>query len=163
MNEKFANEFVRSQASYVQAYGTVVERPITLEDRKPVVEVLNQILADLITLRDLYKKHHWQVSGPSSCQLHLLFDRHFDQVEELVDATAERVQILGGVSIAMGVDAAELTRIERAPRARESATAQILRLIDAHEVVIVAVREGARLAADCGDDGTNDLLIGSVL
>jgi starvation-inducible DNA-binding protein len=164
MNEKFANEFVRSQArSHVQAYGTIIERPITLEHREPVIDALNQTLADLITLRDLYKKHHWQVSGPSFYQLHLLFDKHHNEVEELVDATAERVQILGGVSVAMGIDAAELTRIQRPPRASESATAQILRLLEAHEVVIRAVRDGAKLANNCGDDGSNDLLIGSVL
>jgi DNA-binding ferritin-like protein (oxidative damage protectant) len=45
---------------------------------------LNQILADTISLRDLYKKHHWQVSGPTFYQLHLLFDKHFDEQSELV-------------------------------------------------------------------------------
>jgi len=64
-----------------------------------------------MTLRDLYKKHHWQVSGPTFYQLHLLFDKHFNEQSELVDAIAERIQLLGGVSIAMAHDVAEMTLI----------------------------------------------------
>jgi len=52
-----------------------------------------------MTLRDLYKKHHWQVSGPTFYQLHLMFDKHFDEQSELVDSIAERIQSLGGVSL----------------------------------------------------------------
>jgi len=37
---------------------------------------LNQLVADTMTLRDLYKKSHWQVAGPRFYQLHLLFDKH---------------------------------------------------------------------------------------
>ena len=43
------------------------------------VDNLNQLLADTITLRDLYKKHHWQVAGPTFYQLHLLFDKHYER------------------------------------------------------------------------------------
>ena len=39
-------------------------------------------------------------------QLHLLFDEHFDQQSALVDAIAERIQLLGGVSLAMAPDVA---------------------------------------------------------
>jgi starvation-inducible DNA-binding protein len=56
------------------------------------VEHLNQLLADTITLRELYKKHHWQVAGPTFYQLHLLFDRHAERQDELVDAIAERTR-----------------------------------------------------------------------
>jgi starvation-inducible DNA-binding protein len=147
----------------VQPYGTAVNRPIALQHPEPVIEMLNQILADALTLRDLYKKHHWQVSGPTFYQLHLLFDKHHQQLEDLVDLIAERIQILGGVSVAMGADASELTCIPRPPRGRETATAQLKRLLAAHEDLIRGVRSGAELAVDHGDDGSNDLLIGSVL
>ena len=78
---------------------------------KESVENLNQLLADTMTLRDLYKKHHWQVAGPTFYQLHLLFDKHYEEQSELVDAIAERIQMLGGVSIAMAPDVAETTLI----------------------------------------------------
>ena len=141
----------------------VVGRRLGLEHCEPVVKVLNQILADIITLRDLYKKHHWQVSGPTFYELHLLFDRHHGQLEEIVDSVAERIRILGGVGIAMGPDVAALASIPRPPRNAETATDQILRLLSAHEILIRGVRKGARLALKHGDDGTNDLLVGDVL
>ena len=124
---------------------------------------LNQLLADTMTLRDLYKKSHWQVAGPTFYQLHLLFDKHFDEQVELVDSIAERIQLLGGISIAMAHDVAEMTRIERPPRGREAVPAQLSRLLDAHQVIIGQVRKLARRAGELGDDGTNDLVVSEVL
>jgi starvation-inducible DNA-binding protein len=150
-------------ASEIQEYGTSGQPALGLRHGALVVEALNQILADALTLRDLYKKHHWQASGPVFYQLHLLFDKHHEQLADLVDSIAERVQVLGGVSVAMGVDAAEMTGIPRPPRGRETPQAQLRRLLAAHEILIGRVRDGARLATDHGDDGTNDLLVGGVL
>jgi starvation-inducible DNA-binding protein len=116
-----------------------------------------------MTLRDLYKKHHWQVVGPTFYSLHLLFDKHYDEQVELVDLIAERVQLLGGVSVAMAADVAERTLIPRPPKGREDVPVQISRLLHAHEIVLKEARTMARLAADYGDDGTNDLLVSDVI
>jgi starvation-inducible DNA-binding protein len=124
---------------------------------------LNQILADTMTVRDLYKKHHWQASGPTFYELHLLFDKHYGEQEELIDSIAERVQILGGTAIAMAADVAQTTMVVRAPRVREKPTMQLARLIDAHERVLYVVRAAARRASELGDDGTNDLLVSDVI
>jgi len=139
--------------------------PLDLEEpvRHEMTEQLNQIVADTMTLRDLYKKSHWQVAGPTFYQLHLLFDKHFGEQAELVDMIAERIQLLGGISIAMAPDVAETTRIERAPRGREEVPVQLSRLVDAHQTIISLVRVVARRASELGDDGTNDLLISQVL
>jgi starvation-inducible DNA-binding protein len=116
-----------------------------------------------LTLRDLYKKSHWQVAGPTFYQLHLLFDKHYNEQAEIVDMIAERIQLLGGLSIAMAADVAETTKIERPPRGREEVPVQISRLIDAHQVIIGDCRELAKRADKLGDDGTNDLAISDVL
>jgi starvation-inducible DNA-binding protein len=131
--------------------------------RLEVTARLNQLLADTMTLRDLYKKCHWQVAGPTFYQLHLLFDKHYDEQVELVDAIAERIQLLGGVSIAMAADVAETTQIQRPPRGREEVPVQLSRLLDGHQVVIRESRELARRASTLGDDGTNDLVVSQVL
>jgi len=124
---------------------------------------LNQVLADTITLRDLYKKHHWQLSGPTFYQLHLLFDKHYEEQNGLVDALAERVQLLGGISLAMAHDIAETTIVPRPPKGREIVPVQISRLLHAHEIVLKEARTMARLAADGDDQGTNDLLVSQVI
>ena len=147
----------------VQAFHELVPRPLGLSRREPVVEALNPVLADLLTLRDLYKKHHWQVSGPEFLELHRLFDEHHDRLSELIDEVGERIRILGGIGIAMGADAAELTRIPRPPRGRESTCGQIRRLVQGHEVLLKGVREAAMVADRSGDLGTNDLLVSGVL
>ena len=155
----------RQRAAEIQAFGTVNLLPIDLEEavRLEMTAQLNQVLADTMTLRDLYKKCHWQVAGPTFYQLHLLFDNHYDEQVELVDAVAERIQLLGGVSIAMSADVAEMTKIGRPPRGREEVAVQLSRLLDAHQVVIREVRVMARRASEIGDDGTNDLLVSQVL
>lgn len=154
------------RAGELQAYGTVTHAlPLGLEEpvRLEMTEQLNLLLADSITLRDLYKKSHWQVAGPTFYQLHLLFDKHFGEQVEIVDTIAERIQLLGGVTIAMSHDVAETTRIERPPRGREEVPVQLSRLIDAHQIIIEACRKLAERADQLGDDGTNDLAVSDVL
>ena len=145
-NQKGGKEVVKSgnraelllhqKARAIQVFGTVrAQLPIALEEsvRKGAVDDLNQVLVDTMSLRDLYKKHHWQVSGPTFYQLHLLFDKHYEAQAELVDALAERVQMLGGVALAMAHDIAEISRLERPPRGREEVPVQLSRLLEAHE------------------------------
>src|SRR5579859_5183942 len=97
---------IHRSAAEIQAFGRIAKLPIALSEKvcQASIERLNQTLADTMTLRDLYKKHHWQVSGSTFYQLHLLFDKHHGEQDELVDTIAERIQLLGGVSIAMAAD-----------------------------------------------------------
>ena len=153
-------------AREIQAFGTVTSmQPLQLEEpvRLEMTEQLNLLLADTMTLRDLYKKSHWQVSGPTFYQLHLLFDKHYNEQNELVDTIAERIQLLGGISIAMAADVAETTRIPRPPKGREEVPVQLSRLLDAHQIIIENVRELADRANKLGDAGTNDLVVSDVL
>ena len=160
-----AEPLVHQHAPEIQAYGHIIRMPIALPENacKESVENLNQLLADTITLRDLYKKHHWQVAGPTFYQLHLLFDKHYDEQNELVDAIAERIQVLGGVSVAMAADVAEMTLVPRPAKGREEVPVQISRLLHAHEIVLKEARTMARLAANVGDDGSNDLIVSEVI
>jgi len=160
-----AQPILGQQAQEIQAFGTVVRMPLGLDEKvcQESAAALNQILADTMTLRDMYKKHHWQVSGATFYQLHLLFDKHFKEQAELVDEIAERIQVLGGVSIAMPHDVIELTTIPRVPTGREEVPVQISRLLEAHETVLKEARKSARNATDDGDDGTNDLLVSDVI
>lgn len=153
-------------AKEIQKFGTVIKDiPIGLDEdaRLEITGRLNVLLADTVSLRDLYKKSHWHVSGPTFYQLHLLFDKHFDEQVELVDGLAERIQMLGGVSIAMAHDIAETTRLQRPPKGREEVPVIISRLLEAHGIILEDARKLARRASDVGDDGTNDLLISDVV
>jgi len=160
-----ATPVAHQQAHEIQPFGHLVRMPIALSETacREAVDNLNQLLADTTTLRDLYKKHHWQVAGPTFYQLHLLFDKHYEQQAELVDAIAERIQLLGGVSVAMAHDIAETTLVPRPPKRREEVPVQISRLLHAHEIILKEARAMARRAVAAGDDGTNDLLVSNVI
>jgi starvation-inducible DNA-binding protein len=149
----------------IQAFGTLRLLPIALshEARLQSSQLLNQILADTMILYSLYKKHHWQMRGPTFEQLHLLLDKHAGEQLELIDTLAERVQMLGGVANADPRHVAELTRFERAPDGVEEVPAMLARLLSAHEAIITAVRKAIEQTAQNGDDGSNDLLMGNVL
>ncbi|MCC2546556.1 DNA starvation/stationary phase protection protein [Hymenobacter sp. BT175] len=157
---------LNQRADMLQRFGIVTPRmPVGLDAkvRQQSVDMLNQLLVDTITLRDLYKKHHWQVVGPTFYQLHLLYDKHYEEQNVLVDAIAERIQLLGGVSYAMAPDVAENTAIPRAPRDREEAPVQVSRLLEAHEIILKECHEYAKKSDDAGDDGTNDLIVSQLI
>lgn len=156
---------LHQNAREIQEYGRIAKLPIALDEKTCAAsaENLNQLLADTITLRDLYKKHHWQVTGHTFYQLHLLFDKHYSEQNELVDTIAERIQSLGAISLAMAADVAETTIIPRPPRGREEVPVQISRLLEAHEIVLKEARTMAQQADKARDDGTNDLLVSEVI
>ena len=90
-------------------------------------------------------------------------DPHLAGLDRIVDTIAERIQLLGGISLAMAPDVAETTRIERPPRGREEVPVQISRLLDAHQLIIGHCRTLGKRASQLGDDGTNDMVISDVL
>jgi starvation-inducible DNA-binding protein len=149
----------------IQRFGTLRGLPIELKEaaRSESCELLNEILADSLILYALYKKHHWLVAGPTFYQLHLLFDKHAEEQNELIDDLAERVQALGGIAVGDPRHAAELTTIERAPDGAEDVPAMITRLLYAHRTIIGKVRKGIETTEESKDWGSNDLLMGDVL
>jgi starvation-inducible DNA-binding protein len=160
-----AKPVLHQHAREIQPFNKIARLPNALDELvcAKSIENLNQLLADTMTLRDMYKKHHWQVAGPTFYQLHLLFDKHHGEQDELVDTIAERIQLLGGISLAMAADVAETTLIPRPPRGREEVPVQISRLLEAHELILKEARAMARQASGGGDDGTNDLIVSDLI
>lgn len=156
---------VASNIGEVQGFRHAQRTTLALDATAALASIdnLNQLLSDTMTLRDLYKKHHWQVTGPTFYMLHLLFDKHFKEQSRLIDTLAERIQTLGGVAIAMAADVAEATGIPRPPKGREDTAAQIARLLHAHEIILLKARAIARDAAASGDEGTNDVIVSDVI
>ncbi len=155
-----------AQAKEIQKFGTVIaDMPHYLDEkvRREMCEMLNVLLADTLAMRDMYKKHHWQVSGPTFYQLHLLFDKFYEEQAELADKIGERIQLLGGLSVAMGADVAKLTQIQAPPMGREEVPVQISRLLEGHKTIMKKCKEIADAADDAGDDGTNDLAVSDIL
>jgi starvation-inducible DNA-binding protein len=160
-----AQPILDQRSKVIQAPNALVFYPLALSEatRKASVDGLNQVLADTMYLRDMFKKHHWQVSGHTFYQLHLLFDKFFEEQSELVDKLAERVQTLGGVAVAVPNDVAEMTKIQRPPRGREEVPVQLSRLIEALAIILGECRKVVRIARANGDDSTDNLLSSDVI
>jgi len=48
--------------------------------------------------------------------LHLLFDKHYEEQNKLIDVLAEPIQLLGRISIALSHDVASTTIVPRSPK-----------------------------------------------
>jgi starvation-inducible DNA-binding protein len=149
----------------IQRFGAMRSLPIGLAEtaREQSCSALTGILADSMILYAMYKKHHWNVAGPTFYQLHLLFDKHAEEQTELIDLLAERIQSLGGIAVGDPRHAAELTTIPRPPDGAETVAAMIDRTLRAHKSIIGKVREAIETTESSGDWGSNDLLMGDVL
>ena len=157
---------ILQQRSYeIQRYGERHSMPLGIAEEalKQNIDMLNQLLADSITLYNLYKKHHWQVAGPTFYQLHLLLDKHAGEILTAIDFIAERIQTLGGVTTGMPFEVAKMTKIEHPPTGEEAIPAMLARTVNAHAVVIREVRDGIEMTAQNKDYGTNDMLMSDIL
>src|SRR5579884_3755976 len=162
----FEGQPLQKQRQYeVQRFEQVRSLPLGIpEDAlKQNVAMLNQILADSVSLYLLYKKHHWQVSGPTFYQLHLLFDKHAAEILATIDLIGERIQMLGGVTAAMPWDIAPVAKIPHPPKGEESVPSMLANTIEAHATIIKEIRDGIELTEQNKDYGTNDLLMSDVL
>lgn len=165
MDGKRATPLMHQRGAELQQFGTVTPMPVGVpeEARRENCAMLNQLLADSITIYSMYKKAHWQVKGHTFYQLHLLFDKHAEEQLELIDTIAERIQMLGGVTTGMPADVAKLSQLENPPAGVEEVPAMISRLLEYHETIIESVNKGIDQTEENKDWGTNDLLMSDVL
>lgn len=67
--------------------------------RQEITESINPLVADAFALYVKAKNFHWHLSGSHFRDYHLLFDEQADQIFAMIDALAERVRKLGGLTI----------------------------------------------------------------
>ena len=154
-----------AQAKVIQEFGTVIgDMPhyLSADVRSKMCTMLVVLQADTLVMRDMYKKHHWQVSGPTFYQLHLLFDKFYEEQADLADTIGERIQLLGGLSVSMGTHVAKYSEIPAPPIGKEEVPVQISRLLEGHRIVMKKCKEIADAADKAGDDGTNDMAISDI-
>lgn len=160
-----AQPVLNQRGKIIQAHGTTVDYPLTLSEvaHRENVATLNQILVDSIYLRDMYRKHEWQVLGATFREVNRLFHKHAKKQNHLVGKLGKRVQTLGGVTVVVPNDVAERTKIERPPIDREELPVQLSRLVEAHEVVLKGCHEAIKIAEANGDHGTVELLADHII
>ena len=131
------------------------------KNRKAVAGILNRILADEYVLYTKTRNYHWNVTGPDFSELHKFFEAQYEELDEIIDETAERARSLGSDSFGSLKEFLAATRLKEKPGERPASKKMIANLLTDHEEVIRQLREDLEAAAETYHDmGTSDFLTG---
>jgi starvation-inducible DNA-binding protein len=100
------------------------------------VTILEELLAQSIHLRDLYKTARWQTADVQHRQLHQLFDVHYKEQIRLVDVLIDRIRMLGGSGSVFAGDFVKDSQCSCLRLGRKAAFRLVGELLDAHESVL---------------------------
>jgi starvation-inducible DNA-binding protein len=124
--------------------------------RRPVVVILNNTLANEAVLTQKTRNAHWNISGPSFFELHILFDTQYKQLNDISDKIAERVRMLGSLAIGTFEEFLSHTLLKEQTKTIPG----FLHLLADHETIIRVIREDAKKCTEeFEDEGTSNLLI----
>lgn len=118
---------------------------------------LNELVSTWSVLYTKLHNYHWYVSGPSFFTLHVKFEELYNEVTLNLDDLAERILSKGGKPVATLKEHLELSLIKEAS-GKEDATKMVEKLVADFKTIMKALDNGMALAADAGDDRTEDLL-----
>jgi starvation-inducible DNA-binding protein len=124
------------------------------------VSLLSVLLADEMTLYIKTRKFHWNVSGESFMELHKLFESQYSELEETIDAVAERINKLGSKTIGTMQEFSELTRLKEHPDKYPNQKDMMKELLKDHETLILELRKDIEESDKNKDAGTTDFLTG---
>jgi len=130
---------------------------LTEAQRISLIADLNVHLANRYLLQVKTKKAHWDLVGPQFTALHALFAQHYEQLDEAVDALAERVRMLGGYPIGTVRGFLELASIEEHPGEVTRATQAVAELLEDHELLAREATQTIQRWSDV-EPATADLL-----
>ena len=123
-----------------------------------VVESLEELLASTYTLYLKTHSYHWNVTGPMFTTLHTLFETQYTELALAVDEIAERIRALGAPAPGSYAEFAKRTRVQESVGV-PTATEMVQALTQDQEIVAEVGRRLRKLAAEVGDDATEDLAV----
>jgi starvation-inducible DNA-binding protein len=131
------------------------------EQRAGVVKILNAMLSDEYLLYTKTRNYHWNVTGPQFHDLHKFFEEQYTELNEIVDAVAERARALAGWSFGTLSEFSQHSRLKEHPGQYPKSREMIANLLGDHEAIIRQLRSDLETCADKYHDiGTSDFLTG---
>jgi starvation-inducible DNA-binding protein len=138
-----------------ELFSTRIDLPI--EIREKIIRLLNQHLSDTFDLYSQTKQAHWNVKGPQFFQLHELFDKLAEEVEDQVDLLAERATSLGGRARGTARMAGAASRLPEYPTEATTGRQHLEALADRFAALAATTRAAIDAASKLGDASTADL------
>ena len=135
-------------------------KEISLNEKevKPVVDHLNELLANYHIHYQKIRGCHWNVKGPSFFTLHAKFEEMYTVAVQTIDDLAERILTLGKPPYSTFADYISVSTIKEVNTIGQTDTFLVKALIEDMATLIEKEREILEISADAGDDGTNDLV-----
>ncbi|WP_461453046.1 Dps family protein [Mucilaginibacter sp.] len=133
---------------------------ISLKEKevKPVVDHLNDLLANYHIHYQKLRGCHWNVRGESFFTLHVKFEELYTEALVTIDELAERILTLGKSPYSTFADYIKTARLKEIDTIGMKDTAMVKALVDDMAELIEIEREILEITADAGDDGTNDMV-----
>lgn len=117
------------------------------------------MLADEMVLSTKTRNAHWNVEGTDFYSKHTFFDSQYEQLDEIIDAMAERIRSMGHYAPASFKEWLQLTRLTEQSRSANTSEGFIKELLADHESIIRHLRENIHpLAEEHHDVGSSDLV-----
>ena len=135
-------------------------KEISLKERevKPVVDHLNDLLANYHIHYQKLRGCHWNIKGQNFFTLHIKFEELYNNAVITIDELAERVLTLGKPPISTFADYIKVSKIKEINTIGLKDTAMVKALIDDMATLISLEREIMEISEEAGDDGTNDMI-----
>src|SRR5258708_3630507 len=130
------------------------------KNRKAVVALLNQQVADHYVLVTKTKFYHWNVEGPEFHDIHELLDEHYESLSEMIDLLAEQCLKLGGQAAGKLAWFKDNTRLREDPGEQIPDTRRMIgNLMDDHESIMEYLAKDIKDTDDKYDDAVTSNLL----
>ncbi|MDX2151271.1 MAG: DNA starvation/stationary phase protection protein [Bryobacteraceae bacterium] len=125
-----------------------------------IVQMLNRLLADEFVIYAKARNYHWNVTGPMFHSLHEVFEKQYEEVDEIIDEAAERARMYGGRAIGSLAEFQRETRLREQPGELPEAERMIENLCSDHESLIRALKGDIARCEELDDAMAADYLTG---
>jgi len=125
---------------------------------KPVVDHLNDLLANYHIHYQKLRGCHWNVRGQSFFTLHAKFEELYTNAIETIDELAERILTLGKSPISTYKEYLVISKIKEVPTEDTEDIQLVNAILDDFSILIELEREIMELTSASNDDGTNDMI-----
>ncbi len=135
-------------------------KEIGLEEKKikPVVDQLNDLLANYHIHYQKLRGCHWNVKGKSFFTLHVKFEELYTNAVVTIDELAERILTLGKSPVSTYREYIDISVIKEVVTEGVEDVALVEEILRDFGTLIEMEREIMQTSAASGDDGTNDMI-----
>lgn len=130
---------------------------LEIKESKPLVILLNELLANYQVYYQNLRNFHWNVSGENFFELHAKFEELYTAANTGVDTVAERILTLGSRPYSSYAEYIEHSDISEAKEVREAM--KMVEIIRNNQTDLLSLeRKILELANEIGDEGTVSLM-----